>query len=178
MFKRLRLEHYVFTGGALLTIIILSIMVSQIKHEESFNIHPLSVIRSPATIDFVEQNLYIHSVRYNRHKHEIEYTLTNTSYFWYSFGQIQKAFKQIGSEWYAIVGLVDVHLPLNGVPPNSSIERSFWLGAFHSFRNITLPSGIYLFKKPLYHLIHCEYEGSQLDVTNPSWLHLILEVDS
>jgi len=148
------------------------------QHEDLFYVHPFHLSRSHTLDTLTNKGVYIHNVVYINYRHEIEYTITNTTDYWHSFGQPQKVFKLMGFEWFAISGSVSINHWLAPIPPRSSDQWSFCLNAFHFFSDITLPEGVYMFLKPLTPSVLCDqsYNGWEWDIHNSSWIHLILEV--
>jgi len=151
-----------------------------ITYEEMKTDNIINVSDYPTAIEIVETDVYSHSVSYCSDRHEIMFTLTNTSDYWYLFGQFQSAFKLIDNEWFRISGNVYVQLWADQIPSNSSINRSLNPGVFAGLNRIPLPAGVYLFEKPLYRIICRESRSAEnwvIDSQNPIMHHLILEVE-
>jgi len=174
--KELGLKYCVFLVVTMLTIGISLLLVRSIPQNDVFLHYPFRLSHAPTTIEFPE-HIYIHDVMYISCENTIVYTITSTSErAYYHFRRIRRSFKLIGNEWHGIHGLLQVtHDWLYHVPPRSSVEWSFNLNAVDSFRNITLPEGVYLFMKPLYPWPLRDERGVEREA---SWLPLILEVTS
>ena len=159
-----------FTGGFLMSLFI------NIPHEDTTDGSALPISSTPTIIDFAENNVYIHSAEYIGYSNAIEYTLTNTSYYWYGFSQMLMAFKLIDYEWFEVGygNLAALSAWIEDIPPNSSVSRSFRLNIF--FGNHIPCDGVYLFKKPLFKWDYTEGFGWAFDIDNYLWLHLVLEI--
>jgi len=175
MIKLHGLKYHICLVVMLVIVGIVFFLVRYIQYENIDVSSPINIGSYPTTIEIVEGSVYSHGIAYCSDRHKMVYTLTNSSEYWYVFEQIQQAFKLIDYEWFRIMSYVDVLGLSDYISPNGSINRSFNLSAFGNLRDITLPLGVYLFKKPLNQII-C-LESWDIDRYKTIWVHLILEVE-
>jgi len=177
MMQKLSIKYSLLLLVLILTIGIVYLVCinSPVQHVGINENSVINLSPNPIILTFSDRDVYCSNVRYNSVSNEIEFIINNTSYSYYGFGQISRAYKLINNEWLNIAhDYVFIFDWLGLLPPSKSLDWRFELSLILGDNAICY--GTYLFKKPLYQ----SYYNEDLEMRferEYSWLYIILEVE-